>query len=766
MPQIASALALGFGCAAILAAACTGSDLGDPPAGEPDGGRDSAADGPLGADADGATESLPTVTATSDGFTIDNGLLTVRYGTATGLTDYASSGAAGAPFLTRAYASVDLGVAGGGYVKSVDYAEHLFSMNDVTVIHDGFGAGIRVVVRNKAPGKPDIVQVFSVYSGLSYLLLDERVESTSPIVSNYLGALIVETGVVSPGPGADPRVLDVPFDNDEWVRYDSRVLGSDFSGTGYEVGAVYDSGTRNGVVVGSVTHDFWKTGFFYDATAGHLKGLNVWGGAATPDAAGTSGATYGKDGTHDVAKHGAMTGTTLTSPRIFVGHFEDWRAGLETYARANAVITPPQKWAGSVPFGWNSWAAFGLNVTASNITAVSDYLAANLQNKTFSNDGVVYINIDAGLATDPTPLVQYIHSKGQKAGTYRVPFSYFYSSSDPKPLDHVANGAFKYSDIVLRDESGLPIQHNGAYVLDATHPGTIALYSAAILSAKTQGFDYLKLDFMTNGALEGKHYDASIKTGIQAYHQAMKTIVGLVGNEIFVSLSIAPLFPNQYGHARRISCDVLGQLDDLQQPTYPHYGSTEYLLNSLTYGWWAGGTLYAFNDADAMALSSFQGTYPTYPPAWAKTRVLASVVAGTVFLDATNYTNAGQAGRAVPLLTNAGVNAIARKGASFRPLDGATGRVTAPIPGSTTVNAGSAATDVFVRDDGGRLYVAVFNYDPTGGVTKTIDLSRAGLDKARTYGVTDVWTQSAAGTASGTLSVTLGPGESRLLALQ
>src|SRR5262249_47416540 len=156
---------------------------------------------------------------------------------------------------------------------------------------------------------------------------------------------------VTPGPGADPRVLDVPFDNDEWVRFDSRALGNwDFTGTSYELTTVYEASSRRGLVVGSVTHDFWKTGLYYDATKGRLRRLNVFGGVPTADKPTQVGATYGKDGTHDIAKHGAMSGKKISGPTAFVGWFADWRDGLEAYGAANAVVAPPRAWLGAPPF--------------------------------------------------------------------------------------------------------------------------------------------------------------------------------------------------------------------------------------------------------------------------------------------------------------------------------------------------------------------------------------------------------------------------------
>src|SRR5581483_10413079 len=104
----------------------------------------------------------------------------------------------------------------------------------------------------------------TLYDHAPYFFVETVVTDANPIASRYLGAIIVDPtdggGFVTPGTGSDPRVLDVPFDNDDWVRYDSRPLTGPFSGTGYEVGAVYDSASRHGLVVGSVTHDFWKTG--------------------------------------------------------------------------------------------------------------------------------------------------------------------------------------------------------------------------------------------------------------------------------------------------------------------------------------------------------------------------------------------------------------------------------------------------------------------------------------------------------------------------
>jgi alpha-galactosidase len=54
------------------------------------------------------------------------------------------------------------------------------------------------------------------------------------------------------------------------------------------------------------------------------------------------------------------------------------------------------------------------------------------------------------------------------------------------------------------------------------------------------------------------------------------------------------------------------------------YASSQYQLNSASYGWWQSGRLYEYNDPDYAVLEGFS-------PAENLTRVLALVVSGTVF---------------------------------------------------------------------------------------------------------------------------------------
>ena len=118
--------------------------------------------------------------------------------------------------------------------------------------------------------------------------------------------------------------------------------------TSYEVTALFNNEERNGIIVGSVEHDTWKTAVSIGKSSLYNRGsLCCYGGVAD-------------EYTRDSKPHGSLVGRCLKSPKVFIGYFSDWRNGLETYAKANATITPPRKWEGAVPFGWNSWGVLSL----------------------------------------------------------------------------------------------------------------------------------------------------------------------------------------------------------------------------------------------------------------------------------------------------------------------------------------------------------------------------------------------------------------------
>jgi len=131
------------------------------------------------------------------------------------------------------------------------------------------------------------------------------------------------------------------------------------------------------------------------------------------------------------------------------------------------------------------------------------------------------------------------------------------------------------------------------------------------------------------------------------------------------------------------------------------------------------------------------------------TRLISAVISGTVFLNGDDLTRAPGQQLARTYLTNARLNAVARRGLTFQPVEGDTG---------------TAPASVFVLHDGARHYLAVFNFGDAA-TTTTVDLARAGLDPTADYQTQDLWTGAAA-TARGRLPLTLTARFAKLLALQ
>jgi hypothetical protein len=84
-------------------------------------------------------------------------------------------------------------------------------------------------------------------------------------------------GGVDLGTNSDNRALIVPFDNDSFTfSYNAMPINN--TSSSYEISAFFDNTSRNGLVVGTVTHDAWKTGVYFQGSNNKLDVLNVYGG--------------------------------------------------------------------------------------------------------------------------------------------------------------------------------------------------------------------------------------------------------------------------------------------------------------------------------------------------------------------------------------------------------------------------------------------------------------------------------------------------------
>ncbi len=624
------------------------------------------------------------------------------------------------------------------------YAEH-----DLDTSRDG--SAHEFTIRSTQSGVPTFLQHIWFYDNKPWIEMECELDpNASAIGTRHFDALVLKgANAFQVEQSTALRILHVPFDNDMWFRYNSMAVSGMKTGERYsseEVTAIYENASRHGIILGSVTHHIWKTAIDVHASDGELTDLDIYGGISSPTGVRTD--------THDTVPHGLVHGTRVVSPRIFIGSFSDWRDGLEAYGAANAAVQAPLSWPGGAPMGWNSWAAYGEKINDHRYLGAAAFLRDALVPQGFGRDKVVYINLDAFWSNlDAVQLADAVASiKAMRGadgtrfepGIYWTPFAYW--SDD---LDAYVEGTgmkYRYRDILLKapDGSFLP-KVDGGRAIDPSHPGTRARTSYFLKQFQQLGFTYLKLDFLSHGALEGAHYDPAIQTGIEAYNEGMKQIVDETGNRMFLSLSIAPLFPSGYGHARRISCDTKGHISGGDQ-------TTEYMLNSLTYGWWTTPSLY-IADPDHVVLGdkADQGARSITE---GRSRLLSAIIGGGMILDSSRVADDPQAQEfAQAIYGNQNLFSVASEGKVFRPVEGDTG---------------DTAAAAFVRPSAHGIYLAVFNYDQQHPQIISVPLSRIdpSLSSASSVAVVDVASGKEIESAQGKVSVTLQPSEAQLIELR
>lgn len=639
-------------------------------------------------------------------------------------------------------------MADGRRLRSTHYPNHQLDLMEGQ--RQGERGERKFAIRSSGAGLPEIVQHIWLRNKESFFSMQVELDHKASVIGtrHFDVVLIEQDHPVWIGKSAALRLLRVPFDNDMWVRYESMQVDAMTSGEKYSssaVTAIYDDASRQALVIGAITHDVWKTAIDVQGSKNRLTRFAVYGGISSP--------TGTRSDTHDTVPHGVVQGARVFSPRVFVGSFADWRDGMEAYGKANAELQPALIWPEGAPMGWNSWAAYGKRIDYARYLGSAAYIRDVLAPRGFERKDVDYINFDAFWSNlsavkldDAVGVIKGMYERDEvkvKPGIYWAPFAYF--SDD---LDAYVEGTdmkYRYRDILLKapDGSFMPKLDNGRPI-DPSHPGAQLRISLYLREFLKQGFTYLKLDFLSHGALEGKHFNPAIQTGIEAYNFGMEQIVRENGGRMFLSLSISPIFPSGYGHSRRISCDTFGRISGK--------GSTEYMLNSLTYGWWTSGNLYIV-DPDCIPLG-VKARHGARNITEGESRFLSTIISGGMILDGSPLASDPQARAfAKAIYDNANLFAVASEGKVFRPVEGSTG---------------DEAAKAFVRPSGHGYYLAIFNYQYEKPQTVQLPLDRivSGWGHASRVAVKDVATGKMLAPARGSLTIRLAPAESKLLELR
>ena len=289
---------------------------------------------------------------------------------------------------------------------------------------------------------------------------------------------------------------------------------------------------------------------------------------------------------------------------------------------------------------------------------------------------------------------------------------------------------YTFYDAALRSPSGMSIygKLNGGYALDPTHPGTIARIENQFNYFIDLGFEYIKLDFTTHGALEGDHYLDEITTGIQAYNYGMAKINEICKGKMFVNLSISPVFPYQYADGRRISCDAFASIDN-----------TKHVLSYVDACFWQR-KLYSFPDPDHLVVTGVSENV-------ARARVTSGVISGTSFIIGDNLSaiKKGSADhtRILKMYANKDIIALAKLGAMFKPV-------------SVFRDDG---VQMYVHSQDGSTYLAVFNFGEYAECEYTVDSSDLELVK-------ELWSGKEYTVSEGNLSFSIGENDAVIFKIQ
>jgi hypothetical protein len=176
---------------------------------------------------------------------VNTGPIQITFSLASGLASYSWNKVGR---MSDAYSAARLGT----FLKSTDYSTHRFLSSDVRRLSDGFGRGVRLSFLNTEEGKPALRQSYYLYEGRPFFLLEITLESPTAISTNWLAPLQLDKpGSVNIGASADERVLIVPWDNDNFMRYRGEPIDS--AGSSYEVTSIYH-GIRRRILFGNSGH--------------------------------------------------------------------------------------------------------------------------------------------------------------------------------------------------------------------------------------------------------------------------------------------------------------------------------------------------------------------------------------------------------------------------------------------------------------------------------------------------------------------------------
>jgi alpha-galactosidase len=283
---------------------------------------------------------------------------------------------------------------------------------------------------------------------------------------------------------------------------------------------------------------------------------------------------------------------------LYVETSDDREALLSGFARRIGDHHPPLR-TPRPPAGWCSWYCFGPRVTAEQVLANLDVIAAKIP-------ALKYIQIDDGyqpamgdwLETGSAfgghvqDVLEAIRKRGFEPAIWVAPFI----------AEHGSHIFEEHSDWFIRGEDGTPLQSDRVtfggwrrgpwYAIDGTHPGAQEHLEKIFATMRRDwGCTYFKLDANFWGAMHGGRFHDPRATRVEAYRRGMEAVRRGAGDGFLLGCN-HPIWPSLgLIHGSRSSNDITRSWDRVATTARQNLSRN-----------WQNGRLW-WNDPDAVVLT-------------------------------------------------------------------------------------------------------------------------------------------------------------------
>ncbi|MFM2289034.1 MAG: hypothetical protein RL684_2177, partial [Pseudomonadota bacterium] len=470
---------------------------------------------------------------------------------------------------------------GGRWQSSADYPHHRVaedtfreasgaSGRQLTIVHDGRTDLPELTVTLRQHEQPVWLEV----------ALSARNAGKRPLQVQGLRALQAgEGGLALAGtPGASAngsssatawRVLSDSYSEDRPVLavHDFGDEGAVHRAVGSQL--LYDRDSGHSFFVGALRSARWLTVARLHAEQGRATGLDVES-IGTTELAREYSLEHSPPADRIELALPLPAGARLEAEPLMVQVGADYHAQLEAYGeqvreRLHARVDAP------TPLGWWSWTAYYFGINQGSALTNASALAERLRPL-----GYRYFHIDEGYqyarGEYATPdaamfpggmraLESHVTALGLVPGIWTAPFEV----SERSWLFH------QHPEWLVRNAAGRPIHigyvdgEDQLYALDTTHPGARDYLRATYRTlVRDWGIRYIKLDFMEDSAVEGRHYRADT-TALEAQRIGLQVIRDAVGDDVLLDKDGSPML-NPVGiiDTGRISVDTSHDYDDIR----------------------------------------------------------------------------------------------------------------------------------------------------------------------------------------------------------